>query len=904
MFRGKSGVQLPVPSAAGVWASSYKSVWHMHNNAIDASGNGNHATNHNATSVTGLIGSGYDFVKADEAYIDTPATLSGFGITSAFTLSCWFKTRLTSGQMLMEDGTAHDVDGIYLGISGANSCWARVNASAKVNNDTIAVGTIGSDWHHIALVYNGVTGKMYFDGEEKWTANVSGTLQEGKVRLQIGCRPDGSSSFFDGVLDEARLSSVGRSAAWIWASWKNQGFSDEFLSYGLPLDQASPDINNDEGASNVTAVSAALNGTLVSTGRYATAVTVYWGTTDEGDNASAWDDHYTWIASQQEGRFTHVATDLTPDTQYYYRFKAENQAGIYWATHTATFATGDVWLEHISDAVSNMGTPGLVKVHRSAGAVGHELTVHYEVGGTAVPDQEYLTLSGSIVMPVGVSSVEIEVVPIPSASFTGNETVEITLDVGKYVVGSPATATVLFKGEAFDTWTWRLPITFSGYTPPGGGVGEPLKDFPVLVVLGRSSIGSSFDYVTFLSPPYGDLRFTAEDGKTPLNFEVEEWDDIGESYVWVRVPELTASTKIYAYWGKENVIAPPCTTNGSVWVNSFLGAWHLNGNANDSSPRGIHATPANVTKTDGIIGNAYAFNGSNGAVNMPATSRNLGIRNSFSLSCWFQTTAATAQILMHDGYNGYSDLYLGIVFGIANASNLTLRLNTDVWDVFDTTLINVGAFGTGWHHAAFVNDGGKLTLYYDGEVKWEGVNPGEVKAGYTGLSLGKIGNGSARFLKGAMDEARICFVGRSHDWIWACYQNQGMNMAFNSYGVPERQRIPRISNGAGAKSVTSDSAMIHGKLKAAGTAATTVTLFWGIADGGTSASGWPNSHAWDPQVSAGPLSFQIAGLASDTTYYYRFRAVNSWGTAWSEATDAFVTDAIWLGKESDAFEEG
>jgi hypothetical protein len=38
-------------------------------------------------------------------------------------------------------------------------------------------------------------------------------------------------NYFPGMLDEVRISTVVRSADWIWACWKNQGDNRSFITY-------------------------------------------------------------------------------------------------------------------------------------------------------------------------------------------------------------------------------------------------------------------------------------------------------------------------------------------------------------------------------------------------------------------------------------------------------------------------------------------------------------------------------------------------------------------------------------------------------------------------------------------------------------------------------------------------
>ena len=99
----------------------------------------------------------------------------------------------------------------------------------------------------------------------------------------------------------------------------------------------------------------------------------------------------------------------------------------------------------------------------------------------------------------------------------------------------------------FYTWARQMEISF-----PGHGTGyAKLKDFPVLVVF-RDGHGVNFaDFNSRDGVPWADLRFTAADKATVLNYEVETWNDAdGRSWVWVQVPELATDTKIYAFWGK------------------------------------------------------------------------------------------------------------------------------------------------------------------------------------------------------------------------------------------------------------------------------------------------------------------------------------------------------------------
>ena len=140
------------------------------------------------------------------------------------------------------------------------------------------------------------------------------------------------------------------------------------------------------------------------------------------------------------------------------------------------------------------------------------------------------------------------------------------------------------NAEDLTQWQKSMSITFSGCKPPGGGA---LTNFPALVVFSNTTAGAGFSYNDFLSPPYGDLRFSAADKATPLDFEVESWNTNGPSPVWVRAPELTSTLTIHAFWGRSSVTAPACMTNGTVWDGRYRAVWHMNDGA-DSAHISLH----------------------------------------------------------------------------------------------------------------------------------------------------------------------------------------------------------------------------------------------------------------------------------------------------------------------------
>lgn len=116
-------------------------------------------------------------------------------------------------------------------------------------------------------------------------------------------------------------------------------------------------------------------------------------------------------------------------------------------------------------------------------------------------------------------------------------------------------------------------ITASGYAGE-----ETLQNFPVLVKISPTTI-KGFDY-SQLKNGNADIAFVSLDGGTEYPFEIDTWDTSGTSFVWVKLPELTAATQFKFLWGDESVTASAANAHavwGSAAGGSYLGVWHMNG---------------------------------------------------------------------------------------------------------------------------------------------------------------------------------------------------------------------------------------------------------------------------------------------------------------------------------------
>jgi hypothetical protein len=92
---------------------------------------------------------------------------------------------------------------------------------------------------------------------------------------------------------------------------------------------------------------------------------------------------------------------------------------------------------------------------------------------------------------------------------------------------------------------------------------------------------------------------------------------------------------------------------------------------------------------------------------------------------------------------------------------------------------------------------------------------------------------------------------------------------------------------AAADNITGSSAVLRGRVTSTGNEPPVVTLYWGLADGGTNPAAWANSRVLGPD--SGDFSSLVQGLAPQTTYFFTARAVNGAGSAWAAASRTFGT---------------
>jgi hypothetical protein len=103
--------------------------------------------------------------------------------------------------------------------------------------------------------------------------------------------------------------------------------------------------------------------------------------------------------------------------------------------------------------------------------------------------------------------------------------------------------------------------------------------------------------------------------------------------------------------------------------------------------------------------------------------------------------------------------------------------------------------------------------------------------------------------------------------------------------------VPTVNNGIGASSIGGTTARLNGDLTSTGGQNPSVSIYYGTADGGTTAGNW-QKHADLATIAAGNFLADVSALAPGTRYYYRCYAANSAGGVWASDSATFSTLVI------------
>ena len=321
----------------------------------------------------------------------------------------------------------------------------------------------------------------------------------------------------------------------------------------------------------------------------------------------------------------------------------------------------------------------------------------------------------------------------------------------------------------FDSnWSFRRTLTFDNTAQAGD-----LNDVPVLITLDATRI----DYAQTQNNG-NDLRFVDGDG-TLLAYEIEDWNESGTSYVWVKLPQIdggSATDFVYMYYGNSGAAAGEDPTN--VWDANHQAVWHLSetsGAHADSTANGygINTFSGVNQNATGQIDGANNFDGFNDYMWRAGDGTSLQIKGDVTLEAWVWMDnlpsgdwAAIVE-LAGAGTDVAAENYL-YTMSVHSDGEVALGhesgAGVDHW--IDTgVILNTSQ----WYHLTAVRDATALewTLFVNGAQA--GPNHSYTQNATGGSNSDVWVGWDFNHFDGTIDEIRISDTTRSAEWIAAQY---------------------------------------------------------------------------------------------------------------------------------------
>lgn len=741
-----------VQDAANTFPSSnnFMDVYHFaetSGNYLDSSSNANNCA---TVTVTSRDASGCPLGRCPEFNGSTNTILCGKSSTLGdVTVEAWVNTDASAAQAVIQHAKSGELeaDNIVYGleIDASRNLWTQWEYGAGTNQTATSTANVSlTTWTYVAAVRNVTANTVtwYINGVQSGSATsytndpTGGT--DATCQLVIGYRISGATTYWDGKIDELRVSGTQRTAAWLKASYLSE--NDQFITY--------------PGVSATITV-----GSSVAQPPHAAANTT---------------DNVLGVASIFRNTGTGQVTAVT----------LKENAGTIDAQNEMEYielwySSDKVWdeLDELIGSAGNFdGTDGEVT-----------FTENFDVSNTT----KYLIVRGDI-----------------KSGATAGDTIEIqvkTVSTSDTVSGTPleisgtTTTTVAWWNAS---WSYRKKLTFDNLNQA-----ENLSNFPVLVKLTTSRI----TYGDVGKSDGTDLRFLDSDNSATLKYEIERWNDTGDSFIWVKAPQINSSTNLdFIYMYYKNSGAADGQDAPNVWTNGFVGVYHFNEqsgyyqdsatNDADNDANAQQVTSSNNTDVNGLgyyplfdptVPGDYVGIPDNASLKFGTSDFTIMVRAKASatlVDCDLTRKGSTD--------TADPDSWWKLEWGDAVTNN---NLN---WEVrVNTIASNSGYVLTpdgNWHDIWGTRDtsgGGTQKIYVDGsQVDSDSTQTGDINpTTTTNIGIGSKDTYNDDHFDGYLDEVRYSNVLRTAAWIAA--DSKSLNDTFLTFGAKETgNSTPTVTN--------------------------------------------------------------------------------------------------------------
>jgi YD repeat-containing protein len=796
---GNSAITTSQENKTGVWDADFKGVWHLNGSplsAADSTSQGHNGTINGVTGTTGKIaGAGNFSGNSQDIQIGNMGAAPVKG-----TISMWVQApSLTSYPNAFATGFGCGNTAIRFELSSSGNLGATIGDSAcDVTGANFTTAFTANVWHHLAVTWdssveaNSLT--SYYDGagiqtvtNTFWPANFDA------VTIGLGY---GSGRYWNGEIDEVRMSDTIRPAGWIAAEYSNQNSPSTFYLVG---------------SENTVAVAVSPGTALLYGGQtqpFAAAVT------GSPNTAVTWAISPTGVGSiSSSGLYTAPATVSSQQT----------------VTVTAT-SSADATKS--ASATVTLNPPISVSVAPSTITLVPSQTAQF----TATLTNTSNSAVTWTISPAGIGTVSSTGVYTAPATISSSQAVTITAT--SVVDTTKSGSAALTLSPASGVFSYHRPITISHAQVPN----TDQSNFPVLISGAYSYLATVANGGKVQSAGGYDIIFTTDAaGTVKLNHEIETYDPAtGTVRFWVAVPTLshTTDTVIYMHYGDSTITASQENKAG-VWDSNYVGVWHLaNGatlSAADSTGNQNNGTNNGATPTTGQIDGAAAFNGSNEFIGIGPLGT-FSFSSSLTISAWVKPNSSSGveKIMALTGSTG-SVGGTSVYTFVANLNETNGKFVAETGKAHFSTddATAPSAFTTGqWSYVSGTFDGSKVTLYVNGTSQATTLYSSAEELSFVntnGWSIGKyVEDGTdQQWWNGSIDEVRVSSTVRLPDWIATEYNNQSSPSTFYSIGAEDTLSV----------SVTPATSALYAGQTQQFTAATTNAanpgVTWSISPSGT-----------------------------------------------------------------------
>lgn len=238
-----------------VW-SNYLAVWHLQEASgtrTGATGTNNLTDNNTVVSGTGKLGDGADFESGSNEHLSiTDASQSGLDLSGDFSIQAWAKTESLPGigavwGFLAKDNLASARSYAIDLYNAAGSQKVRLFTSGNTTGTTFVESTwtktlTTGTWFKLDFTYDisnsqATRGVLYSDGASLGNGSVaqSGSvtsIYNGNAQFILGNYDAGFTPYFDGLMDEVRITTAVLASTWLSTEYNNHNSSSTFYAAG------------------------------------------------------------------------------------------------------------------------------------------------------------------------------------------------------------------------------------------------------------------------------------------------------------------------------------------------------------------------------------------------------------------------------------------------------------------------------------------------------------------------------------------------------------------------------------------------------------------------------------------------------------------------------------------------